>query len=130
VLDAQGRIVRHLAAGLLATNAAAAAEGLKQEMNWNGNDDRGGGRIRQEPLLRPVSIGCRLLPPGRVRARRKARPVTSVLGLSLGGRRVLRPERTLVAAWCTARHARVQASGDRKDDQAVPAGTSADKLTA
>lgn len=43
ILNAQGRVVRHLAAGLLGKNAPAplTAGSLQQSLRWDGNDDRG-----------------------------------------------------------------------------------------
>jgi hypothetical protein len=42
VVDAQGRIVRHLAAGMLGDNAPRPfSRGLKQELTWDGEDDAG-----------------------------------------------------------------------------------------
>ncbi len=45
ILDAQGRVVRHLAAGVLGGGApppAPLAAGLSQKLEWDGNDDYGG----------------------------------------------------------------------------------------
>lgn len=60
VLDAKGRVVRHLAAGLLGENAPLPLKksSLKQELYWGGKDDLGN-LAEGGPFRVRVSIGAR-----------------------------------------------------------------------
>ena len=83
VLDADGRVVRHLAAGLLGPRAPEPLQKdrLKQELVWGGRGDAG--RAAARPAHRRVSR-CRRSPAWRHRPRsdrRSARPGPSGPGI-------------------------------------------------
>ena len=78
VVDAGGRIVRRLAAGLLGPNAPAplAKDSLKQELTWDGRDDNGAAVAPEAGCKVRVSLGLRAEPagPGADRAAVPGRP--------------------------------------------------------
>ena len=135
VLDAQGKIVRHLAAGLLGDNAPPPLQkGLKQELNWDGNDDAG---VLADPAKGPysvrVSIGLSAAVAGTAFGPgEKPGQLASVLGLSAGpdGRVYVLSERWSRAWWHgTAMHVFKPSGEYEKTIKPFPAGTPPDKLT-
>ncbi|MDD4892075.1 MAG: hypothetical protein PHU85_19305, partial [Phycisphaerae bacterium] len=134
VVDSGGRIVRHLAAGLLGDNAPAPLQkGLKQELTWDGNDDAGAvADPAKGPYSARVSLGLSAAPAGTAFGPgEKPGQLTNVLGLSAGpdGRVYVLSERWARAWWHgTAMHV-FKANGEyEKTIKPFPAGTPADKL--
>ena len=83
VVDGQGRVVRHLAAGMLGRNSPEPfqQDSLHQELTWDGKDDAGvqcsGGSV-QEMSLKPET---RPLKPFSIRVRLGSQPrLASILG--------------------------------------------------
>ena len=134
VVDPVGRVVRHLAAGLLGENAPAPLQkGLKQEVTWDGNDDAGAAADPAKgPYAVRVSIGLSAVLAGTAFGP-GGRPgqLTNVIGLSAGpdGRVYVLSEPWTRAWWrSTAIHVFKPTGEYEKTIKPFPASTPAPKV--
>jgi len=109
VLDAKGKVVRHLAAGLLGKNAPAplAKNSLQQELLWDGKDDLGN-PTRDTRHATPLRVRVRLGSQARLEKYigwSGNRLQDGVLSLAVGAKGELF---VLLASGCWAAHGRAQ----------------------
>jgi len=134
ILDAGGRVVRHLAAGLLGENAPPPFhKGLTQELTWDGTDDAGAAADPAKgPYAVRVSIGLSAVLAGTAFGP-GGRPgqLTNVIGLSAGpdGRVYVLSEPWRRAWWrSTAIHVFKPTGEYEKTIKPFPASTQAAKV--